>query len=44
MLFYLMDTFAPKRLVRVMAGDDMSGVRNWLEDRVELAISERIDL
>jgi hypothetical protein len=27
MLFYMMDTFAPKRLVRVRAGDDMCGVR-----------------
>jgi hypothetical protein len=43
MLFYLMDTFAPKRLVRVKAGDDMCGVRNWLDDRVGLAITERND-
>jgi hypothetical protein len=41
MLFYLMYTFAPKRLVR--AGDDMSGVHNWLDDRVELAIRLRND-
>jgi hypothetical protein len=41
MLFNLMDTVAPKRLVRVRAGDDMSGVRNWWDDRVELAIRER---
>jgi hypothetical protein len=40
-LFYLMDTFAPKHLVRVRAGDDMCGVRNWLDNRVRLAISER---
>jgi hypothetical protein len=39
--FYLMDTFAPKHLVRVRAGDDMCGVRNWLDNRVRLAISER---
>jgi hypothetical protein len=38
--FYLMDTSAPKSLVRVRAGDAMRGVRNWLDDRVELAISE----
>jgi hypothetical protein len=43
MLFYLIDTFAPKRLVRLRTGDDMSGVRNWLNDRVELAIRERND-
>jgi hypothetical protein len=43
MLFYLMDAFAPKRLVRVKAGDDMCGVRNWLDDRIELAIRERDD-
>jgi hypothetical protein len=36
-----MDTFAPKRLVRVRAGDDMSGVRNWLDDRVKLVTRER---
>jgi hypothetical protein len=41
MLFYLMGTFAPK--VRVKSGDDKSGVRNWLDDRVELAIRERND-
>jgi hypothetical protein len=33
----------PKRLVRVRARDDMCGVRNWLDDRVELAIRERND-
>jgi hypothetical protein len=44
MLFYLMDTFAPKRLARVTAGNDLSGVRNWLDDRVVLAIRERNDL
>jgi hypothetical protein len=43
LLFYLMETFAPKRLVRFRAGDDMSGLRNWLDDRVELAIMERND-
>jgi hypothetical protein len=43
MLFCLMDTFAPKRLVMVKAGDDMCGVHNWLDDRVELAIRERDD-
>jgi hypothetical protein len=43
MFFYLMDTFASKRLVRVRAGDDMSGVRNWLDDLVEFAIRERND-
>jgi hypothetical protein len=43
MFFYLMDTFALKRLVRVRAGDDMSGLFNWLNDRVELAIRERND-
>jgi hypothetical protein len=43
MHFYLMDTFAPKRLVRVRTGDDMCGVRNWLDDRVELAIWESND-
>jgi hypothetical protein len=42
MLFYLMDTFA-KRLVRVKAGDDIGGVRNWLDDHVELAIRDRND-
>jgi hypothetical protein len=41
MLFCLMNTFAPKRLVRIKAGDDMCEVRNWLDDRVELAIRER---
>jgi hypothetical protein len=43
MLFYLMDTFAPQCVVRIRAGDDMCGVRNWLDDRVELAISESND-
>jgi hypothetical protein len=43
MLFYLMDAFAQKRLVRDKAGDDMCGVRNWLDDRIELAIRERDD-
>jgi hypothetical protein len=43
MLFCLMDTFAPKRLVRVKAGDDMCGVHNCLDDRVELVIRERDD-
>jgi hypothetical protein len=43
MLFYLMDTFASKRFVRVRAGDNMSGVRNWLDDLVEFAIAERND-
>jgi hypothetical protein len=43
MLFYLMDTFVPKRLVRVRVGDDICGVRNWLDDRVEVAIRERND-
>jgi hypothetical protein len=41
MLVYLMDTFAPKHLVRVRARNDMCGVGNWLDDRVELAIRER---
>jgi hypothetical protein len=35
--------FAPKRLVRFRAGDNMCGIRNWLDDRVELAIRERND-
>jgi hypothetical protein len=43
MLFYLMDTFAPKRLVMGRAGDDMCGVRNWLNDLVELVIKKRND-
>jgi hypothetical protein len=43
MLFYLMDTFAPKRLVRVRAGDDICGIHSWLDDRVELATRERND-
>jgi hypothetical protein len=30
MLFYLMDTFAPKRLVRVRVDDDICGVCIWL--------------
>jgi hypothetical protein len=29
MLYYLMETFAPMRMVKVRDGDDMSGVRNW---------------
>jgi hypothetical protein len=44
MLFCLMDTFALKHLVRIKAGDNMCEVRNWLDDRVELAIRERDDL
>jgi hypothetical protein len=32
--FSLKDTFAPKHLVRVRAGDDMCGVRNWLDRMV----------
>jgi hypothetical protein len=43
MLFYLMDTFAPKHLVRVRAGYYMCGVCNWLDNRVELAIREKND-
>jgi hypothetical protein len=39
-----MDTFAPKRLVRIKAEDDMCGVLNWLDDRVGIAIRERDDL
>jgi hypothetical protein len=31
-LFYLMATFALKRLGRVRAGDDMCGVHNWLDN------------
>jgi hypothetical protein len=44
MLFCLMDTFAPKRLVRIKAEDDMCEVLNWLDDRVGIAIRERDDL
>jgi hypothetical protein len=39
MVFYLMDTFAPKRMVR----GRMCGVRNWLDDRSVAAIRERND-
>jgi hypothetical protein len=38
-----MDMFAPKCLVRFRAGDNRCGVRNWLDDRVEIAIRERND-
>jgi hypothetical protein len=41
MLFYLMGTFAPRRLVRFRVGNDMFGVRDWLDD---LGISKRNDL
>jgi hypothetical protein len=44
MLFCLMDTFAPKHLVRIKAEDDMCEVLNWLDDRVGIAIRERDDL
>jgi hypothetical protein len=43
MLFYLIDAFAPKHLVRIRAMDNMCGTCNWLDDRVELAIRERKD-
>jgi hypothetical protein len=40
MLHYLMETFAPMRMVKVRNTDDMSGIRNWLDENVERAIKE----
>jgi hypothetical protein len=41
MLHYLMETFGPLRImVKVRDGEDMSGIRNWLDGNVQREIKE----